>query len=513
MVFPSRGCITCKRRRIKCDSVHPICGRCLKASRACAWEQNEQAGLLFVSENAFAQGKPRRPWKPRERDSVTTEATDLLAEVELSPASPPIFLDDGTIKSWMENYVSRDSEMPESAREYGCYLRVYWDSLRHNSSLHLAASAVASTVLGYTTRDNNMIQNAAALFAESVTRMQIEVQQLSQDNIDELLITTMLVADYEEITYRDGRNQSREDSPSSAPNHDVIGSQFWEDNIYHEDAAGLLGLRQQRGWAPSPGLDSAVRRKVIRAYVLRGLLVDEWLQDGAQFGEEGPVLDLDSIIVRVANLRARSLCLFLPKSGRFSDQPHPGDLAIEARNLDLALEFWSRNIPDDWKFSTQPDSTPYATFDGLVYVHATYDQGAIWNQYRALRIIVNSIRKRALAVMAQCAAQAVFVNAERGVCLEMIASIATELCRSMPFFSPNHTAPGLASTITETRESNYEIPPKLAPLLAWPLVLAISTDDVPEPQKQWLKNKLKSIANILGNSFLTTVIEQGGFKF
>lgn len=224
------------------------------------------------------------------------------------------------------------------------------------------------------------------------------------------------------------------------------------------------------------------------------------------------MLDLDSIMVRGADLRARSLCLFLPKSGRFSSQSRPSDLAAEAQNLDAALESWSQHVPDDWKFSTQPNSVPDDTFDGLVYIHATHGHAAVWVQYRAIHIVVNSIRKRALAVMAQCSTQAVSVNTEQQVvCLEKIASIATELCRSVAFFfTPNNTAPTYATT---THEISYDIPPKLAALLTWPLILAISTDDAPEPQKQWLRNKLRSIASSLGNSALRSIVEQGGFKF
>ncbi|KAI1408379.1 hypothetical protein F5Y13DRAFT_111593 [Hypoxylon sp. FL1857] len=522
MVFPSRGCITCKQRRIKCDSVHPTCGRCQKASRSCVWDQNEEAGLLFKSENAFAQGKPRRPWKPRERDVeigevVPTSFTpDLALDSPTSPLPPP---DDEAFHFWVDNYMFKDDELPEFAREYSHYVIAYWDKARPDSSLRLAVSAVSHAVFGRAKKADELIEDAEKLFSQSIGKMRSEFHELTQDNIDEVLVTTMLMAFYENIMYGDERHHSQ--NQGSIPDPDVVGSRFWKKVCHHEGAAGLLKLRQEHGWTPNLALERAARRQLIRTCILRGIPEAPWLQDGAQFGEEGPMLDLDSIMIRVASLRQRSLPLFLPKSARFSSQLHPGHIAAEGQDLDTALESWARNVPDDWKFSAQSGSTVDITFDGLIHIYPSHGHGAIWNRYRAVHIIVNSIRKRALSIMAQCSAQTVSANAEQEICQEKIASLATDLCRGIPFFiaSRNDIQESTASPMRAIKignnviHTNYEILPKLATLLAWPLTLAVSTEPVPEPQKQYLKIKLKSVANALGDSILESVAGEGEFKF
>ena len=48
----------------------------------------------------------------------------------------------------------------------------------------------------------------------------------------------------------------------------------------------------------------------IRAYILRGLPVPEYLREGAVFGEGGKMLELDSLMIRVANLRSKFLLIF-----------------------------------------------------------------------------------------------------------------------------------------------------------------------------------------------------------
>ncbi|KAI0842334.1 hypothetical protein F5Y06DRAFT_125082 [Hypoxylon sp. FL0890] len=521
MVFPSRGCITCKQRRIKCDSVHPICGRCQKASRGCVWDQNEEAGFLFKSENAFAQGKPRRPWKPRERDVEITEEAATSSSSSDAVSNSPISLlpptEDEAFRFWFENYLFRDDELPEFAREYSHYLMAYWDKARPNSSLRLAVSAVSHAVFGRAKKADKLIEDAEKLFSRSIVKMRGEFRELTPENIEELLVTTMLMALYENIMHGDERHHSQEQGSSSDP--DVIGSRFWEKVCHHEGAAGLLKLRQEHEWTPNLALERAARRQLIRTCILRGIREAPWLEDGAQFGEEGPMLDLDSIMVRVASLRQRSLHLFSPKSARFSSQPHPGHIAAEAQDLDTALDSWSRDVPEDWGFSAQLDSTADATFDGLIHIYPSHGHGAVWNRCRAVHIIVNSIRRRALSVMAQCSSQTISANAEQEICQEKIASLATDLCRGIPFFI---TSPTVAQDPLSTRvikigdnvvHTNYKILPKLAMLLAWPLTLAVSTEAVPEPQKQYLKMKLKSVANALGDSVLESVAEQEEFKF
>ncbi|KAI0891652.1 hypothetical protein F4806DRAFT_297856 [Annulohypoxylon nitens] len=543
MVFPSRGCITCKKRRIKvrlqhtiqasqisiynklrsskCDSVHPTCGRCNKASRTCVWDENEEAGLVFRSENAFAQGKPRRPWKAKERDGkVATEASASSPDTSVSPTPQPAPEEDEPFRFWLQYYMFRDDEIPEFVREYSHYIIPYRDKTQPGSSLHLAVSALSHAAFGRVMQDEKAVEDAELLFSQSIEKMQTVFSELTQDNIHEILVTAMLMAFYENIMYGHERHHSPKiDSSSWDP--DITGSRFWENISHHKGAAGLLKLRQERGWTPDLPLERAARRQLVRTCILRGIPAAPWLQDAAEFGEKGLVLDLDSIIVRVASLRSRSLHIFLPKSQRFSTQLSPLDIASEARDLDIALESWSRNISEDWNFSVQPDPSTNTTFDGLIHTYTSHGNATVWNRYRAIHIIINSIRKRALSIASQCSSQTISTDMEQEMCLEKISLLSTDLCRAVPFFITSHPhsitdrfpigEPDEANGNID--EARFEILPKFGTLLAWPLTLAVSTDAVPDPQKKWLQTKLKSIAKSLGDSILDTVAEQGEFKF
>ena len=59
----------------------------------------------------------------------------------------------------------------------------------------------------------------------------------------------------------------------------------------------------------------------------------------------------------------------------------------------------------------------------------------------------------------------------------------------------------------------YTIIPSLASMLAWPLAIAVSTENVPELQRKWLQGKLGSVADSLGDAVLHDVRRRGAFVF
>ncbi|KAI0155438.1 hypothetical protein GGR52DRAFT_205729 [Hypoxylon sp. FL1284] len=520
MVFPSRGCTTCKSRRVKCDSARPVCRRCQRACRDCAWDQDEAAGLLFKNENAFARGRPRRPWKPRERKEAATVSTPSDS-ASVTSGESSFSVDDEVSQVWLENYVFRGDEMPEFAREYTHDLAVYWDRAKPGSSLRLAVAAVSHAILGRRMGVDNAAEVANSLFAQSFARVQREFREVSLENIDELIIATMLIASYENVLSRDmaqRTQQTQEDSLFSTAS--ITGLVFFGDSRRYKAAADLLKLRRERGWAPNPALDRAARQELIRTCILRATPVDEWLRDEALPGQQDPVSSLDSLVVRVAALRSSSLALFLPKGARFESELRPSDMAAEARTLCSDLESWSRTVPEHWKFSVECLPESGTALDGLVHVYPTRGHGVIWNRYRATHLVVSSIRRRALAAMEQCSLVTVSTIPERELCLEKTASLATDMCRSIPSFvtPPAHSAQDTRFSRTfmiGNREiySHDEIVPKLATLLAWPLIVATCTDGVPEPQRLWLQETLGSMSSILGDGVLGALVENISFKF
>lgn len=236
------------------------------------------------------------------------------------------------------------------------------------------------------------------------------------------------------------------------------------------------------------------------------------------------MLEFDSLMVRVANLRAKSLALDKQSPLQLDGQQWK-DVSTEAEELDIALVSWSQALPEDWQFSAHPspaNTDPPESdllYTGPVHLYKTHGHAAIWIRYRAIRLIVNSIRNRTLSKLLQCVCHGDLIVAQRELCQKNIESITNDMCGSVPFFFnfPNDPAgtPGLKSIrlgkfIINTDDA---ILPKMAILLAWPLAVAVSTDGIPDPQRQWLRYRLKVAANSLGDAVLESVAERAEFRF
>jgi hypothetical protein len=256
----------------------------------------------------------------------------------------------------------------------------------------------------------------------------------------------------------------------------------------------------------------------IRTAILRDVTIPRWLRNGTLYGEGGSDLELDSLLIRAAALQSKSTTLLgdenlvLP-----SDVTELKIVAIEAQELDVGFQNWPSSLPEDWLFtlhtSKGSDSTSGLLYEGSVHRYKAYGHAAVWNRYRAVRIIVNDIHLQLLSRLPQNPSLITQVE----TCQKNVGSLATDLCYSVPvFFSSN---PASHDSVSKSAKSNRNIldtqqtiTPMMATVIAWPVTVAISTEAVPNAQKQWLQSKLKTIAGVVGASVLHSIADTGEFE-
>lgn len=241
---------------------------------------------------------------------------------------------------------------------------------------------------------------------------------------------------------------------------------------------------------------------------------------------------LDALMLRVAHLRASSLHLF--QNSRLQTpigccgvtNSVAENIAKEAESIDAALLAWSHSVPSGWRFTAKPTPagrdapTTNALHDAPAHEYASHAHAVVWNQYRAARLIVNSICIRALQDFVKCPAQRPRVIHRQRGCQDEIENLANDLCGGALFLFSDYD-PACGSGYTEwttkvgnsTVRSEYEILPKLAILLAWPLMVAVNTESLPASQKRWLVSRMKSVAEALGDDMLHSIIQNGDFCF
>ncbi|KAI9687576.1 MAG: hypothetical protein M1822_002186 [Bathelium mastoideum] len=499
MVYRSARCSTCKCRRVKvcgsiqaepasdtqhcqCDSTLPSCQRCRKAGRICVWDPEGELTLHYKSENVFAQGQSRR---------LKRGADNALYSIAVKRSLPPslsIPVELHAFHYWAENFTYGPDDLPDIEQEYNSYALSAWNRAKPGSTLHLAVSAYSLAVFGRTRRMYKILEVADKYYTSSVVKMREEIQELSNERIDQLLISTILMTSYENTMYR---------------------------------------RRKQYGLHPTPvvngvsSLDRAVRRPMIRSSILQGETVDAWLQNGALFGEEGPTLAFDALMVRVAAFRSKSLgCFRHIDSGLAKDMTTLNDLTVEAQDLDHALDTWSLGLPEDFTFSLhllgkEADSkNPSLQYEGGTHRYATYGHAAIWNRYRAVRLVVNGVRLRLLSAQDQFSQEAMRLDIKLENCEKTINALATDMCRSISFFFTVNTTKavdGPSLGAGSISESEHYIP-NIAALLTWPLGVAVSIEAVPYHYKLWLRRRLKTIASVLGNDVVQHVAERKVLK-
>lgn len=340
---------------------------------------------------------------------------------------------------------------------------------------------------------------------------------------------------------------------------------------HFEGATSLLKVRRLQGRSKDSPLDRVVRRQIvrprsnssdrhnykdlaltrpkIRGAILRGQRVPKWLQDGLEYGEEEPALSIDAFMIRAAAIRARSIAFFSETSHVPMTMDNIVDVATEARTLDLDLTKWSWNVPEDWRYTTVDVNTPSSScpdasssFEDRVHKYDNYTHASLWLRYRALRLITNSIMLRCLRTAREIAPEATHLFSKADLMAKIMASLATEMCASVPYFfttAPKVTTDTVlqparnvwrddrivdataaasaavvdSATVYAFSHPNAVIAPKVAGLLAWPLAVAVSTEHVPELQRRWLQARLKLAAQAIGDSVLESVVERGEFKF
>ncbi|KAK6085277.1 C6 finger domain protein [Seiridium cupressi] len=303
--------------------------------------------------------------------------------------------------------------------------------------------------------------------------------------------------------------------PSNLPTDSIAefagnraGARFWKDVCHYLGTAGLLksGSDQEQQCSQSLDLYRAVRRPIVRAAILRGMNVQGWLKDAAAFGEQGPALMLDALMVRVAGLRAKALQI-QHVAGLISSTLI---LSLEeilgaGQHLDLELSLWPHKITADYAFSSTSfdppdrDKLPWCT--SIAHNYRSYSHAAAWNRYRAARMIIHSLLVGTITQLAGHTTLGSAILGQLQMSLVAIASLSTEMCCSIPYFF-NYNVP-----------SSENIIPKVVTHLAWPLTVAIGIKTIPEVEKYWFRRTLRSVAVALGDSVLECISQGDEFEF
>lgn len=255
----TRGCRTCVQRRVKCDTAKPICERCAKGNRTCIWNPNELGGLRFQDESAYAQGKARRPRNTKSSGPTTISAIS----VSLPKPRPAVTLslDDHALQYWAQTNVSQADVLHEAAHEWHTHVIPLWIKTKSGSCLQLAVSTLSRAVFGRARGIPQALVQADRSYAQCLYKTQQAVGGQFRENMDELLLTTMMMGYFENIRY------STSAAEMTVRKADAVGSRFTNVFCHYEGATGLLKIRRECGVDNGYVLDKVARRQIVGTLV------------------------------------------------------------------------------------------------------------------------------------------------------------------------------------------------------------------------------------------------------
>ncbi len=72
----SYSCLTCRRRKVKCDKLRPICGGCQRAGEQCLYSDDMPLG---TAQPVSSKGESSPVWKKRKSSLAGQDSTHVLS--------------------------------------------------------------------------------------------------------------------------------------------------------------------------------------------------------------------------------------------------------------------------------------------------------------------------------------------------------------------------------------------------------------------------------------------------
>ncbi|KAH0194789.1 amidase signature enzyme, partial [Aureobasidium melanogenum] len=435
----SGGCVTCKKRRVKCDEEMPECRRCRNRDVVCEGYVKKPIDLKFKDQSRKFGTAPcsprnlpspvrrlsepvqgvvslhnrtstpnvqdqrnRHSGKAIERQSGAARTNTKLnqAQDELITSVPrPLAQIDVAVPFFLTHYASLGRDV-QSARGYFEMLIPVYTSQQQDSALVLAISAVASEILSLWRHRSNSFKSPRVPYARAVARVRQAVQNPIERCEPATVFAVLALQLYENIAavYRLRSTTS----------------------IHQNGAAALLACT-----------DVSKMDLTLREHIRRFMLHTE--------RSLGLAAKIRMWYLRILPRCSIPLSLYVQALA---------EIRVETDKLDRQLSSWSQSVPDDWhpqRLSSGQDFDPsIPSHESVCEVYVSCPVADTWNLWRFQRMILLGIKLRSLVetlriTQAQDISQG--VTHEFQSCRHIAQELVDGVCYSIPFYLGNRMNP------------------------------------------------------------------------
>ncbi|KAL2063811.1 hypothetical protein VTL71DRAFT_5616 [Oculimacula yallundae] len=468
----SRGCGTCRKRKIRCDETLPVCRQCLKAGWDCP-KYGDVTERLFQNRTVadFLVGS-----SPKLASAGESYPVQLDVRKHTLPQHIILPIEDRAIDLFLASHVPRDTVFIR-----GCF--EYLPEFRQNNSRDpgfLASLNVAALAAYGNTVQSSSVQNKARTYLGSAIRHINSALMSPQEAVkDSTVISIMLLATFETITCRDQKSLK-------------------DCDMHTKGATAIIELRGHGQLQTRLGMQLFVQMcgDISRGCLQRSVRVPAGViaarsHAAKLLGNPDIAWQLSDLVIELADFRASV------KDGSLSK---PEDIQRCGLKIDGRLSALVDGIPTKYKFEVFSSAGPnHLIWEGFYHVYPSFWAAYFWNNVRTCRMLLHQeIHRQAKHFGLDSESQSSFS-------LNIIRQMSLDICASVPQYSGY--LPLLESFPKVLTGSETQSPPKLLPgssvhahavySLIWPLLIvgyATKSDE----HRLWIVERARDIGRTTG---------------
>ncbi|CRG89556.1 hypothetical protein PISL3812_06593 [Talaromyces islandicus] len=473
---PSKNCLGCRQRRIRCDLQLPACSQCKRAGMKCSGYR-DQASLLFRDENvktqqrsAMAKDRSRRQKEPQRQDrlALTSGTTNAVAVATTTTTAATKWLSSCVDDRGLRFFIDRFTISSHWGRSGHSTIHPYIRELIDNQPVRESLVAIGLAALTNATGEKACHTAALQKYATSINFLRRALQDPVNANVDVTITILVSLSIYEFVSNRPG----------------TLGS--WKVHI----EGALAFLRQ----TSKPSLPDRPREMpelqsylfvAMKYFTSGGNIPGElltWTPTGCASSFLNAVTSLIDTLVRF--VRAAD-------DWRHASYTDSQKIIHAALLFDKELEDWEASLAGDkWTFVTKESNNFSSCYQGKYHVYANAWAYRTLNHYRWSRILVNEILYLNTLKLAT-PTDAQIMRQQKAV--DTICRLAADICFSVP----NQT-----SLLRQETGEDADGPAIYGILvLVLPLMIAGSACGIPDEMHDWVIMMLGVLGSYMGIRF------------
>ncbi|KAJ5523322.1 hypothetical protein N7513_012866 [Penicillium frequentans] len=476
MRFSGTGCHPCRQTRKKCDETKPVCQRCARNGKKCYGYR--QAFSVIHDENRYASRHQKRPQGPR----AIAESTASLMTLSL-----PRDLHSEAVAYFAHFHLEPTTNRPLITGAPTKALLSNWDS---SPVLEIAASSTALALFANAKAYLPAAKLAFNSYQKSLVTLRSAISAPDCIDIDACILAVCMLVRYE-------------DAVCASPQR---GIPFLDTVSNRGHLNGIVALLEY--WVKRPGGTKApseaikyARRILRKAAIFGRIVLPAWLQDGALFGEQELMLQIDRILVRLISAR-RQLISFPQKPELSAAECILSLHAMEQEIMSIDGSLVAcKALHTDVSRCTQhtlASNRVYSKDHFLlpsVYSHRSYARAALCAHYYGYRILTNHLRICILKQLETYSPGQPLTECKRTIddMLEDLASI-TPFGLDRVKISEDCGVFGDHISINPNEDRRLYV----AELMALPILIASTCDSVKMEYSNWFRFQLGDMGRLLG---------------